>query len=98
MDFIAANPLAGEVIPGTGGMRKVRWSRPGMGKRGGVRVIYYHHSDAVPLGLFTIYGKGVKDNLTADEKATFRKIIAGLKREFDRMTHRRRPTEARRHD
>jgi hypothetical protein len=40
--WIAANPLAGDVIPGSGGCRKVRWSRSGMGKRGGVRVIYFN--------------------------------------------------------
>lgn len=39
VDFIAANPEAGDVIPDTGGIRKLRWSRPGTGKRGGVRVI-----------------------------------------------------------
>jgi len=40
--WIAANPLAGDVIPGSGGCRKVRWARSGMGKRGGVRVIYFN--------------------------------------------------------
>jgi hypothetical protein len=40
VDFIAANPETGDVIPDSGGIRKVRWSRPGTGKRGGVRVIY----------------------------------------------------------
>jgi len=47
VDFIAANPLAGQVIPGTGGLRKIRWSRPGMGKRGGVRVIYFYQRRGV---------------------------------------------------
>lgn len=83
VDFIAANPLAGSVIEGTGGMRKLRWSRPGMGKRGGVRVIYYYHSDATPLGLFTVYGKGVKDTISAAEKAAFRKIISDIKRQLE---------------
>ena len=41
IDWIAANPLAGDVIPGSGGCRKVRWTRAGMGKRGGARVIYF---------------------------------------------------------
>ena len=41
VDFIAANPEAGAVIPDTGGVRKIRWSRPGTGKRSGVRVIYF---------------------------------------------------------
>lgn len=42
IEWIAANPLAGDVIPGSGGCRKVRWSRAGMGKRGGARVIYFN--------------------------------------------------------
>jgi hypothetical protein len=40
--WLAGNPLAGDVIPGAGGLRKVRWSRPGMGKRGGARVVYFN--------------------------------------------------------
>jgi hypothetical protein len=40
--WIASNPLAGDVIPGTAGLRKVRYSRQGVGKRGGVRVVYYN--------------------------------------------------------
>ena len=42
ISWLAENALAGDTIPGTGGLRKVRWSRPGMGKRGGARVIYYN--------------------------------------------------------
>lgn len=45
--WLAGNPLAGDVIPGAGGLRKVRWSRPGMGKRGGARVVYYNLETAV---------------------------------------------------
>lgn len=45
VEWIAANPLAGDVIPGSGGCRKVRWSRAGMGKRGGARVIYFNVLD-----------------------------------------------------
>ena len=41
IDFVAHNPDAGDVIPGTGGVRKIRWARRGIGKRGGVRVVYY---------------------------------------------------------
>lgn len=83
VDFIAANPLVGQVVAGTGGLRKIRWSRPGMGKRGGVRVIYFYHDDEAPLGLFTIYGKSDKDDLSEAEKAMFRKIIAEIKRDLD---------------
>lgn len=42
--FVGANPESGEVMPETGGVRKIRWAREGIGKRGGARVIYYYHS------------------------------------------------------
>jgi hypothetical protein len=82
VDFIAANPLAGDVVAGTGGIRKVRWARPGMGKRGGTRILYYYHDDDNPIGLLTIYGKGDKDSLTADEKTEFRKLTAAIKQQM----------------
>ncbi len=53
--WIAANPLAGDVIPGSGGLRKVRWSRPGMGKRGGARVIYYNAEEAQAIWLLIVH-------------------------------------------
>jgi hypothetical protein len=49
VDYIARNPEAGDIIPDSGGVRKVRWSRAGTGKRGGVRVIYFYHDDTMPL-------------------------------------------------
>lgn len=72
--FLAENPDAGDVIPGTGGVRKVRWTdqRRGKGKRGGLRVIYYFISDAHQIWLFTIYGKDEADDLTASEKQQLR--------------------------
>ncbi|MDE3021731.1 MAG: transcriptional regulator [Pseudomonadota bacterium] len=65
IDWIAANPLAGDVIPGAGGCRKVRWSRSGMGKRGGVRVIYFNSVDG-RIWLLIAYTKAKFDNLSAD--------------------------------
>jgi hypothetical protein len=82
VDFIAANPLAGDVVAGTGGVRKIRWARPGMGKRGGARILYWYHDDDNPIGLLTIYGKGDKDSLTADEKAEFRKLTTSIKQQM----------------
>lgn len=61
--WLAANPLAGDVIPGTQGLRKVRWSRAGMGKRGGVRVIYYNTLAAGNIWLLIAYAKAKFDNL-----------------------------------
>ena len=55
--WIAAHPAAGSVIPGSGGCRKVRWSREGMGKRGGVRVIYYTRLANGEIWLLVIYAK-----------------------------------------
>lgn len=63
--WLANNPLAGDVIPGSGGCRKVRVQLPGQGKRGGARVIYYNLLDDGTIWLLTIYGKNVKDNIPA---------------------------------
>ncbi len=63
IDWIAANPLAGDVMPGTSGLRKVRWQRAGMGKRGGARVIYFNRLDAGLIVLLTVYTKTKFDNL-----------------------------------
>jgi hypothetical protein len=82
VDFIAANPLVGAVVEGTGGVRKVRWGRPGTGKRGGARILYYYHHDDNPIGLLTIYGKGDKDSLTKEEKAEFRKLTTAIKKQI----------------
>ncbi|OEC32719.1 hypothetical protein SAMN05216600_11821 [Pseudomonas cuatrocienegasensis] len=73
--FMAQNPQAGDVITETGGLRKVRWKLEGGGKRGGVRVIYFHVVAASQIRLVMIYQKGVKDDLTKDEKKALRKII-----------------------
>jgi mRNA-degrading endonuclease RelE of RelBE toxin-antitoxin system len=66
--FLAKYPEAGDVIPGTGGVRKVRWRARGQGKRGGARVIYYFRDLNVPVYLLAVYAKGEKLNLTAGEK------------------------------
>jgi len=82
IDFIARNREAGERIPGTGGLRKVRWSRQGMGKSGGARVIYYYDNVSAPLYLLTVYAKAQQDDLSAREKAAFRKLVQVLKSEL----------------
>ena len=61
--WIANNPLSGDVIPGSGGLRKVRYSRQGMGKRGGVRVVYYNVLDDGEIWLLIVYSKAKFDNL-----------------------------------
>ena len=73
--FLALNPEAGDVIPATGGVRKLRWALPDRGKRGGARVIYYFHNERVPLFLLAAYGKNEKANLSQAERNAMKRII-----------------------
>jgi hypothetical protein len=79
VDFIASNPEVGDVIPETGGVRKIRWGRRGSGKRGGVRVIYFYYEEDAPLYLLMVYSKGEKDDLRPEEKRAVAKLTATLK-------------------
>jgi len=63
VDWIAVNPDEGDVIPGTGGLRKVRWSRAGVGKRGGARVINYLRRSEGQVVLLLVYAKAKYDSL-----------------------------------
>lgn len=74
IDYLANHPRAGDLIEGTGGVRKLRWGRDGRGKSGGVRVIYYVHSERMPLYLLTLFAKNERANLTKAE----RNELAGL--------------------
>lgn len=76
--FLPANPEAGVLIAGTGGVRKLRWAVQGRGKRGGGRAIYYYHSQAAPLYLFRFYTKAAKSDLSANERRNFPQWCAQL--------------------
>ena len=65
---LACDPLCGAVIPGTGGLRKLRVATGGHGKRGAVRVIYYFYNETMPVFLLTAYAKNRKTNLTPSER------------------------------
>lgn len=71
INWIAANPLAGDVVPGSNGCRKVRWSRSGMGKRGGARVVYFNELEG-HIWLLIVYAKAKFDNLPAEFLAKLR--------------------------
>lgn len=71
---LMAHPRAGDLIPGTGGLRKIRWLSGGKGKRGGVRIIYFHLAAKAQIRLLLIYRKGIQDDLTPGQKAVLRKI------------------------
>ena len=60
---LASSPLAGDVIPETGGVRKIRWAREGAGKRGGLRVIYYVQDRLGRIWLMTVYAKSARENI-----------------------------------
>lgn len=72
---LAERPDMGDVIEGTGGIRKVRVASSGHGKRGGSRVIYYHFTLASQIALLLIYPKNEKDDLSADERKALKQII-----------------------
>ena len=75
ISYIASSPLKGELIKGTGGVRKIRWqSDQHSGKRGGIRIIYYYHSQTMPLFLFTAYAKNRRANITQSDKIILRKL------------------------
>jgi hypothetical protein len=78
--YLAAHPDSGDLIEATGGIRKLRWAREGRGKSGGARVIYYFHSERMPLYLLTIYGKGEKANISQGEKQALRILAEALKK------------------
>lgn len=73
--FLATQPDYGDLIQNTGGLRKIRWLSGGRGKRGGVRVIYFHRTREFEIRLLLIYRKGIKDDLSANEKTILKKII-----------------------
>ncbi len=73
--FLAENPTSGDVVPGSGGIRKVRWRRAGSGKSGGVRVIYFTRTDAGELVLLTLYAKSKLDNLSGQQLKEIRRAL-----------------------
>lgn len=76
--LIAANPEAGDIMQGTGGARKLRFKRPGMGKSGGYRVIFYYAGDDAPIFLSNVFIKGDRANLSKAEQNTLRTILARM--------------------
>lgn len=75
--YLATNPEAGDLVPGAGGIRKVRWrdSRRGKGKRGGLRVIYYCFLSEQEIWLLTLYGKDEAPDLMKDERNQLRQAL-----------------------
>jgi len=78
-EYLAANPDMGDVIRGSGGVRKIRWSRRGTGKSGGVRVLYFARTEAGQIWLLLIYAKSAVDNIPGH-------ILKALKEEMEHAT------------
>jgi mRNA-degrading endonuclease RelE of RelBE toxin-antitoxin system len=74
-EFLAEHPEAGDVIPGSGGVRKVRWGGQGRGKRGGYRVIYFARLAQGQIWMLTIYPKSATENIPAYRLRQIRKEI-----------------------
>ena len=72
---LLAHPDAGDVIPGTGGLRKLRWALPGRGKRGGARVIYFWHPSSGKILRLFVYPKNERSDLTASQRQALRRIV-----------------------
>ena len=76
--FLARNPDAGDIVQGTGGIRKVRFAREGSGKSGGYRVIYFFHSQDIPLFALNIFAKNEKANISPAERNALKALSAQL--------------------
>jgi hypothetical protein len=80
IDTVAADPLRGDPIAGTGGIRKLRFAKEGKGKSGGVRIIYYYYNERAPIFLFSLFGKNEKENLSKAELNNLAQVATAIKK------------------
>ena len=73
--YLGASPEAGRLVPGTGGLRKIRWGTAGRGKRGSARVIYYYYNRSSPLFALDIYAKNEKASLSEADKRGLKRLL-----------------------
>lgn len=77
--YLMEHPEAGQIIRGSGGVRKIRWARQGMGKSGGVRIIYYWAKTRAQIYMLTIYSKSERENIDAETLAHIAKQLETIK-------------------
>lgn len=75
VNYLAAHPKSGDLMEGTCGVRKLRWGRGAQGKSGGVRVIYYVHSELMPLYLLTLFAKNERANISKAERNELAELV-----------------------
>jgi hypothetical protein len=80
--LVAYEPTCGDIIPDSGGLRKVRVGRDGIGKRGGTRVVYYFYNEDFPILLLALYAKNEKSDLTTVEKREFAASMREIVRQW----------------
>jgi hypothetical protein len=85
IDYLAYHPAAGDLIQGTGGVRKLRWALAGRGKSGGARVIYFYHNIDMPLYVLSAYAKNERSNLNQQDRNDMQKLAEMLTK-----SHRRK--------
>jgi hypothetical protein len=74
VDHLSRNPTAGDLIPGTGGVRKIRWGLQGRGKRGGARVVYFYYNTSFPLFALAAYAKNEREDLSQEDRNDYRRL------------------------
>ena len=77
--YLLEHPDAGDVVRGTGGVRKVRWARPGRGKSGGIRAIYVDLADREIMWLITVFSKNERTDLSAEERNEIKRFVKRIK-------------------
>ncbi len=82
IEVIARDPLCGDLIQGTGGIRKLRFAVKGKGKRGGVRIVYYYYNESMPVFLLTVFAKNEKADLARAERNALGKVARALRESY----------------
>jgi hypothetical protein len=78
VDYLSLFPRSGEILVGTGGVRKLRWAIEGKGKSGGARIIYYFHNESLPVYLLAAFGKNEQANISKSERNELAKLTKVL--------------------
>jgi len=81
--FLSSTPNAGDLIKGTGGIRKIRWAREDSGKSGAYRVIYFFHSMEIPLFILNVFAKNEKANISQAERNELKKLTGLLVKQYN---------------